>query len=77
MKLFTSTDLERAARLAATSAAKGASVELAVGDAVGIVMEETPQYFDEVIVRKMLSYVAQNEREPSELLEEALAYVHR
>lgn len=83
MKLFTRSDVERAARLAALAvvnerfASGTEGVEYAVSIAMDTVTEETPPYYDEETVKKMLLYTSGTDREPSELLEEALHYVRR
>ena len=56
MKLFTKSDLERAARLAATAARIQEDVEHAVAEAVEMVAAETPPYYDEATVKRMINY---------------------
>ena len=57
-KLFTRTDLERAARLAHRAAARGAPEELATGDAVATVANDAPEYYDEHTVRELVQVAA-------------------
>jgi hypothetical protein len=58
MKLYTRTDLERAARLAARAALRGLAEEPAVGDAVARVANDAPEYYDEHTVRELIETAA-------------------
>ena len=55
MKLFTKSDLERAARLAATAAyLRGGDPETHLAAAVATVAQESPRYYDEHQIRDAL-----------------------
>ena len=86
VKLYTKSDLERAARLAAMSilhepfANNLDGVEYAVSHALDTVTAEGPPFYDEETVLQLLEYAAVVPYKPQEsrrLLEEALRYVRR
>ena len=57
MKLYVRSDLERCARLASTATRAGTDPEAAVEEAVRLVSDEAPQYYDAPTVKQMLAYV--------------------
>lgn len=76
MKLFTRHDLERCARLATLQFVAGGDPETAILTAVASVAEDSPAYYDEMTIRKMLQYAAEGDY-CDELFEEALEYAQR
>ena len=79
-KLFTATDVERAARLAATKASAGTAVEAAVTAAVRAIVETQPPYysaeqlelFGEAVYARAQTHYREQVCDPAEALAEAL-----
>ena len=77
-RLFTASDIERAARLAAQNAMLSSNheIEPCVTHAVAIVAGESPLYYSEEEVRQMLQYLLSKEDVDAEF-EDALNMVRR
>lgn len=76
MRLYTKSDLERAARLAVAYHVKGDEPEVCISNAAQTIANDAPSYYDEVTVKLMLKYLRPNV-DTDELFEEALRYVQR
>lgn len=77
MKLFTKQDIECAARLAIVLHNDGLEDEVAVGEAVSTITDNTPPYYDETTVKTMLRLVAPSGVDINRVFEDALNYLRK
>ena len=79
MKLYTKSDIERAARLAVLYTVKGDDPEAAISAAARLIADDADDYFDQYTVRKMVEYAAHCDSaiDYDDLFEKALEYARR